>query len=52
MSYCKHIITANSTFSWWSSWLNNYENALHLCPSKRYGNLFLIPSDWIKIDID
>lgn len=49
MKNCKHIITANSTFSWWASWLNEHEDALHICPAKRYGNVNMIPENWIKI---
>ena len=52
MKNCKHIIAANSTFSWWASWLNEYENALHICPAKRYGNLHMIPENWIKIGVE
>ena len=52
MKNCRHIISANSTFSWWASWLNMNENAIHVCPAKRYGNLHMIPNDWIKIDIE
>ena len=52
MKNCKHIIAANSTFSWWASWLNEYKDALHLCPAKRYGNLHMIPSNWIKISVE
>lgn len=52
MRNCKHIITANSTFSWWASWLNMNENALHICPAKRYGNLHMIPENWIKIVVE
>lgn len=52
MSKCKHIIAANSTFSWWASWLNIDENALHLCPAKRYGNESMIPENWIKISVE
>ena len=49
MKNCKHIIAANSTFSWWASWLNEHEDAMHICPAKRYGNLYMIPDGWIKI---
>lgn len=52
MKNCKHIITANSTFSWWASWLNEYEDALHICPAKRYGNLHMIPENWVKIGVE
>lgn len=52
MKNCKHIIAANSTFSWWASWLNVHENAMHICPAKRYGNLYMIPDGWIKIAVE
>lgn len=52
MKNCKHIIAANSTFSWWASWLNEHENAMHICPAKRYGNLYMIPDGWIKIAVE
>lgn len=52
MKNCNHIIAANSTFSWWASWLNEHENAMHICPAKRYGNLYMIPDGWIKIAVE
>lgn len=52
MKNCKHIIAANSTFSWWASWLNEHKDALHICPAKRYGNLRMIPENWIKIGVE
>lgn len=51
MSECKHIIAANSTFSWWASWLNKNETALHICPDRRYGNESMIPDTWIKLPV-
>lgn len=51
MKNCKHIIAANSTFSWWASWLNTNERTLHICPARRYGNLHMIPGNWIKIGV-
>ncbi len=34
MSFCKNIITANSTFSWWGAFLKKDEGGVILVPSK------------------
>lgn len=52
MKNCHHIITANSTFSWWAAWLNEHDDAIHVCPAKRYGNLHMIPDSWEKIPVE
>lgn len=51
MKNTNHIISANSTFSWWASWLNEHENVIHICPSKNFGNKYMFPSNWVKIDV-
>lgn len=52
MKNCKHIIAANSTFSWWASWLNENGEAMHICPARRYGNLLMIPETWTRISVE
>lgn len=49
MKNCNHIITANSTFSWWAAWLNEHDDAIRVVPQKNYGNVDMIPSGWVKM---
>jgi hypothetical protein len=55
MSMCANNIIANSTFSWWSAWLNEHPDKKIISPSKWFGDNVnlnisdIIPSDWIKI---
>lgn len=53
MSKCNHNIIANSTFSWWSAWLNNSPSKVVISPKKWFLNEWddsNIPVDnWVKI---
>ena len=49
-----NIIISNSTFSWWSAWLNQNENKTVIATREWFNNdsnnkLALFPQDWILI---
>lgn len=54
MSFCKHNITANSTFSWWGAWLNKNPEKIIITPKNWFVdpnliNLDIIPKTWTSI---
>lgn len=52
MSKCKNNIIANSSFSWWGAWLNQYPEKIVISPERWFSHLDVsdaICKDWIKI---
>ena len=56
MCNCKHHIIANSTFSWWAAWLNNYQEKITISPkwwyrdAQKNESIIRIPKDWLILD--
>ena len=52
MRACKHAIIANSSYSWWAAWLNEYKDKIVIAPTPWMNNDDkIIPEEWIKIGV-
>jgi hypothetical protein len=57
MSCCHHNIIANSSFSWWSAYLNSNSDKIVCYPSVWFGKLAnydtrdLCPPDWVRVNV-
>lgn len=54
MSRCRHNIIANSSFSWWSAWLNDYAGKTVVTPKNWFRNgpsdtQDLYPANWVIV---
>lgn len=56
MSKCQHQVIANSSFSWWGTWLNQNPDKKVVAPKHWFGNAYshintkdLIPKEWITV---
>ncbi len=56
MSFCRHNIIANSSFSWWGAWLNNNPDKVVIAPRNwSFSEMYSknrAPKNWIRLEND
>lgn len=50
MKKCKHIIMANSSYSWWAAWLNDNPNKVVIYPKDKQSMSDFYPKEWIVVE--
>lgn len=50
MKECKHIIMANSSYSWWAAWLNANPNKIVIYPKDKQSITDFYPKEWIMVE--
>lgn len=53
MSFCRHHIIANSSFSWWGAWLNSDLEKIVVAPQRWFSGCAdvadLLPDSWVRL---
>ena len=60
MSRCRHHVISNSTYSWWSAWLNDAPDKIVCTPERWFNDAEMsaramrdtVPADWLRIPCD
>lgn len=54
LSLCKDNIISNSSFGWWSAWLNQNPHKKVVCPAywTGFSTEHIFPSSWVRIEVE